>query len=500
MKRESGVLLNISSLPGRFGIGGLSREAENFIEEISSIGFHIWQTLPITSIGNGNSPYSSISTYAGNYLYLDPERFDDGLLTNADINNATYHGDIYLTNYQYAKDCKKNLLHIALERITPAIQERINDFVIKNKNWINDYAVFMCLREHYENKHWIEWDKIHRIYSTDMVNNFIRDNFDKVNYYFLEQYLFSSQWNRIKDFAHKFNVKIFGDLPIYVSYNSVDVWSNTKLFQLYKNLKPKKIAGVPPDYFAKEGQLWGNPLYDYKIMEQDNYKWWIDRISYSLNLYDMVRIDHFRGLYKYWAVDADAPNAINGKWQNGPQMKLFNALKKVIPNPNIIAEDLGLIDKDVEEFLNKCGYMGMRVMHFGFDGDVLNKHLPHNFKQNCIAYTGTHDNDTSLGWLLSLDENVRNTVFDYIDCESGHGWAYGAGSCRATKSMIRCIIASCANIAIIPMQDLCGYGSDTRMNIPGVATGCWEYRTNYTAISCIDREYLRKINTIYGRC
>lgn len=500
MKRKSGVLLNISSLPGRYGIGGFSIEAEHFIEEIASTGFRIWQTLPITSIGSGNSPYSSISTYAGNYLYIDPNRFDEGLLTAEEINNAIYKGDIYLTDYEFARESKSKLLHIAFERITSAIQDKIDVFIRENSNWLNDYAVFMCLRKRYGNKNWSEWEDLHKYYSLDLIKNFTNENYSEVNYYYFEQYLFFTQWQRIKDFAHNYKVEIFGDLPIYVSYDSVDVWANTKLFQLDKDLKPVKVAGVPPDYFAKQGQLWGNPLYDYKEMAKDDYKWWVDRIAHTLKLYDIVRIDHFRGLYKYWAVDAQAENAINGKWENGPQMKLFEAIEKVIPHPDIIAEDLGIIGADVEEFLKSCGFMGMRVLQFGFDGDVDNKHLPHNYEQSCVAYTGTHDNDTSLGWLLSLDASTRDTVLNYVDCENGQGWACGAGSCRATKALIRAVICSSAKLAVIPMQDLCGYGSDTRMNIPGQASGCWTYRTNYTAIGCIDREFLLKINKTYGRC
>ncbi|HKL74010.1 MAG TPA: 4-alpha-glucanotransferase [Clostridia bacterium] len=500
MKRKSGVLLNISSLPGRFGIGGFSLEAENFIEEIASMGFGIWQTLPITTIGLGNSPYSGISSYAGNFLYIDPDRIGDGLLTAEEITHATYKGDIYLTNYDFARDTKTNLLQLAYSRITPFVQAKIDKFRNENSLWVDDYSTFMCLSNKFHTRNWIEWEAPYNFYSKQLVADFIKENFDKVNYYYFEQYLFYEQWQRIKEYANNYKVQIFGDLPIYVSYDSVDVWANTSCFQLDEALKPKKVAGVPPDYFAKEGQLWGNPLYNYNVMKKNGYKWWVDRISHALKLYDIVRIDHFRGLYKYWAVNAGAANAIDGVWENGPQLRLFQALRKVIPEPNIVAEDLGLIDKEVEDFVTKSGFMGMRVFQFGFDGDVCNKHLPHNYNPDCVAYTGTHDNDTSLGWLISLDSRVRDSVFDYVDCDQGQGWASGAGSCRATKTLIRCILSSCANIAIIPMQDLCGYGSNTRMNVPGLAEGCWKYRTNYSAIGCIDREYIRKMNKIYGRC
>ncbi|HOO22107.1 MAG TPA: 4-alpha-glucanotransferase [Clostridia bacterium] len=500
MERKSGVLLNISSLPGRFGIGGFSMEAENFIEEIASMGFGIWQTLPITTIGMGNSPYSGISSFAGNYLYIDPTRIGDGLVTGEEINNAVYHGDIYLTDYDFVKYAKTNLLKTAYSRITSDVQTEIDKFRAKNAYWLDDYAVFMCLQQKFEGKPWIEWEEKYRHYSKKLIAEYLKDNFAEVNYYFFEQYLFFSQWARIKEYAKSRNIQIFGDLPIYVSYDSVDVWSNTRVFQLDEDLKPKKVAGVPPDYFAENGQKWGNPLYDYAEMEKDGYKWWVNRISHALKLYDILRIDHFRGLYKYWSVNADAPNAKEGEWEDGPKLKLFDAVRKVIPEPNIVAEDLGLIDKDVEEFLTLSGYPGMRVFQFGFDGDVNNKHLPHNYHPECVAYTGTHDNDTSLGWLLSLDHYTREHVFNYVNCESGQGWASGAGSCRATKALLRCVLSSCAQVAIIPMQDLCGYGSDTRMNVPGQAEGCWRYRTNYSAISSVDKDFIKNMNKIYGRC
>ena len=501
MKRSSGVLLNISSLPGAYGIGDLSKDTENFIEQIASTGFSVWQTLPITSIGMGNSPYSGISTYAGNYLYLSPACFDEGLLTQNEIKENVYGGDIYLTNYEFAKDCKKKFLNIAFPRITESIQSKIDNFVKENSNWVCDYAVYMCLKEQFGLKSWIEWDEEYRFYSKELITTYTKNNFEKVNFFYFEQYLFYSQWNRVKHFANEHNVQIFGDLPIYVSYDSVDVWANTNLFQLNKEtLRPTKVAGVPPDYFAKEGQLWGNPLYNYTKMAEDDYKWWVNRMKHALNIYDIVRIDHFRGLYKYWAVDANATTAIDGEWLDGPQLKIIDAFNKAIINPNIIAEDLGIIDKDVEDFLEKSGYMGMRVMQFGFDGDVNNKHLPHNYIPNCVAYTGTHDNDTSLGWLLSLPDNVRQEVFEYTGCESSYGWANGAGQCIATKSLIHTVLSSCAKLAIIPMQDLCGYGSDTRMNTPGLGEGCWRYRTNYSAISCVDRDFICRNNQIYGRC
>ena len=497
MERKAGVLLNVSSLPGKYGIGGFSCNAEYFLNEFAGMGFRIWQTLPITSPGYGNSPYSGMSSYAGNALYIDPERLDN-LLSREELTAAEYKGGIYLTDYGYAYETKEKLLRLAYSRMNDVLKEKIVKFAEENSDWVYDYAAFMTLKKLNDQKCWAEWGEYSH-YTPARVKKVFKDYPDETGYYLFEQYWFFTQWERIRRHAASLGIKIFGDLPIYVSYDSVDVWAHTSCFKLDKNLKPTEVAGVPPDYFAKDGQLWGNPLYDYKAMAKDGYKWWTDRIKHTEKLYDMLRIDHFRGLYEYWAVPADAETAKEGKWCKGPQKALFENLKKVAPDIEIIAEDLGIIDENVEKFLAETGFYGMRVMQFGFDGDKKNKHLPHNYDKNCVAYTATHDNDTTLGWLLSLDENTLESALNYVACDSGYGWADGAGKCRATRAFIRAVMASTANIAIVPMQDLCGYGSDTRMNTPGQAEGCWRYRTNYSAINSIDHSFIRNLITTYGR-
>lgn len=497
MKRRAGVLLNVSSLPGQYGIGGFSCNADQFVEEIASMGFKIWQTLPITSLGWGNSPYSGISSFAGNYLYIDLERVP--YLTRDELNDARYNGDIYLTNYDYVKEVKSKYIKIAYYRRDADMQNHIDKFKEDNSDWLIDYAVFRTLKDKFDQKSWYEWEDKYKRYSLDLIDSLIREEYDSINYYCFEQYLFYTQWSVIKEVACRCGVEIFGDLPIYVSYDSVDVWSNTSLFMLDSDLSPTKVAGVPPDYFAKDGQLWGNPLYNYKAMAKDNYAWLVKRICHGLKLYDILRIDHFRGLYEYWSVDASATTAVCGKWEKGPRQALFNALRKVVPEPKIIAEDLGLIDQEVIDFVKECGFYGMRVMQFGFDDDTENRHLPHNYDKECVAYTGTHDNDTTLGWLLSLPAHILESALNYVNCDISYGWANGGGQCRATKAFMRALLASSANIAIIPMQDLCGYGSDTRMNIPGQAENCWRYRTNYSAINNIDREFVRNMIKLYGR-
>lgn len=498
MKRKAGILLNVSSFPGKYGIGGFSSDAEKVLDEFAMMGIKLWQTLPVTALGAGNSPYSGVSSFAGNYLYIDPERLD-GLLTADEAASFRYNGDVYLTDYAFASAKKREALELAYSRIGLKEKEGMELFIKDNTYWLPDYAAYMTLKEKNGGAMWSDWADEEKFYSEKLCKKVKKEMSERYNFYVFEQYVFFSQWKKIHDYAASYGIEVFGDLPIYVNYDSSDVWAHTDLFLLDKELRRKKVAGVPPDYFAKDGQLWGNPLYDYEKMALTGYKWWVERLCHALKLYDVVRIDHFRGLYEYWAVDAEENTAKNGKWEKGPDLAIFKELKKKIKNPKIVAEDLGIIDDNIRDFLKRSGFYGMRVFQFGFDGDANNKHLPHEYIPECVAYTGTHDNDTTLGWLLSLDENTRRQVFDYVDCDDGYGWASGAGRCRATKAVIRSVLSSCADIAIIPMQDLCGYGSDTRMNVPGKAEDCWRYRTNFGAINGIDHDFLRKIIRIYGR-
>ncbi len=497
MERTSGVLLNISSLPGEYGIGGFSKDCDRFVEEISRMGFHWWQTLPITVIGAGNSPYSGYSAYAGNYLYIDLKEI--GLLTEEELNEFKYRGDIYLANYEYAKATKKSGLRIAYSRLDEEHKVKIADFVKQHSSWLVDYALYMVIKAVNDDKAWCDWEEKYRNRDQKALKDFQKTHAEELGYYYFEQYEFYRQWARVKEVAKSYNVGIIGDIPIYMSYDSVDVWCHKHLFQLDNSGRMKKVAGVPPDYFSQDGQLWGNPLYDYKEMEKDGYKWWVNRIEHNLKLYDMLRVDHFRGLYEYWSVDADATTAKIGKWEKGPQMKLWDAVKKVVKNPRIIAEDLGTIDEKVVEYVKKTGFPCMRVLQFGFDGQYDNMHLPHSYSKNTVAYTGTHDNDTALGWLYTLDDSTRQSVLWYLGLENISGWGSGGGFCPTTKCMMRAIIASSADLAIVPVQDMCGYGGDTRMNVPGIAEGNWKYRTNYGALSEIDTSYLYQLNNIYGR-
>lgn len=499
MKRSSGVLLNISSLAGDYGIGGFSYDAKSFVEYLASAGFHWWQILPLTTVGLGNSPYSGVSAFAGNFLYVDASSFEEGLLTDEEKEQAKYRGDIFLVNYGHAYWAKRFLLECAIKRLDDEKKTRVAAFSKENEYWLKDYCLYMTLKEMHDYRSWFEWEDRYKFRDADALSRIAEEKADRIFYYQYEQYEFFRQWNGLKQYANDYGIEIFGDMPIYVCHDSVDVWANPKLFQLDADRKPVKVSGVPPDYFAKDGQLWNNPLYDYDYMKKDGYSWWIARIKHNLKLYDLLRIDHFRGFFKYWAVPAGSETAKNGEWVDGPVNDIWDELRKAIPNPPIVAEDLGIIDEDIRKYVDDNGFYGMRVLQFGFDGDPKNHHLPHNYTAKSVAYTSTHDNDTTLGWMLSLDDRTRNRVFDYINCDGSFGWASGGGSCRATKAFIRTVIGSPADLAIISMQDLCGYGSDTRMNVPGKAEGNWLYRTNYSAVDNVDVNYMRKLNEVYGR-
>ncbi len=498
-KRKSGVLLNVSSFPGKYGIGDFSCNIEHFLGEFSGMGFRVWQTLPITTLGWGNSPYCGISSYAGNYLYVDLERLDDGLLTKEEIASCERPEAYYLTDYDFVREKKGHLLRLAYTRRTDELQKKIDAFSQENASWLYDYAAFMCLKEKFGQKSWLEWDEQYREHTDRTAKEVLQEMPEKFGYYCFEQYLFFTQWQRIRDYAKGVGVEIFGDVPIYVCLDSVDVWAEPNAFLLDENHKPTEVAGVPPDYFCEDGQLWGNPLYDFEKMKKDGYRFWTNRLKHLAKLYDIVRIDHFRAFASFWAVPADAKTAKTGKWKKGPGKELFDILKKEIPSLRIVAEDLGIIDDDVRKLLRDTDIPGMRVMQFGFDGDKENPHLSYNYDKNCVAYTATHDNDTTLGWLMSLDQATLQEALRYVGCDSHIGWANGAGNCPATRGFIREVISSCAKLAIIPMQDLCGYGGDTRMNTPGLATGCWRYRTNYNALNEIDHAFIRTLLSTYGR-
>ena len=479
--RGSGVLLNISSLPSEFGIGGFGEEIVKFAEFLKRGDCKWWQVLPMTTIGLGESPYSGVSAFAGNYLYIDPFLLrDKGFITYEECDSLKYYGSPYVVDYEFCYNQKRRAVQMAYNHIMETDTDVLYTYANEQRDWLIDYAIFMALKDLHGGKPWFEWKDKFKYHDHSAIGEFMNEYSRELGYYICEQYLFEQQWQMRKEQINQMNIGIIGDMPIYVSYDSVDVWANPQYFDLDENYKPKKVAGVPPDYFCAEGQLWGNPLYNYDEMRQDNFRWFCNRIERMFKLYDKLRIDHFRAFDRYWAVEYGAKNAI---------------VRHKFPKADIIAEDLGVIDDGVIDLRERTGFPGMRVLQFAFDSEV-SPHMPHNYERNCIAYTGTHDNTTIYGWLASLGADARAKLYDYI---GEHSDLEGGENSRLVWACIRTMLLSVADIVIIPFQDLAGWGEDTRMNIPGKATGNWRPRVTYDAIDRIRTDRLRRFNYLSNR-
>lgn len=497
-KRGAGVLMHISSMPSKYGVGVFDENARHFIDRIADMGFTYWQVLPFNPTDDANSPYCSPSAFAGNFLFIDPQKlFDMGLIDEETYRFNIYDGTPYTADYEFAAKARLSTLKKAFDNVGEELAEKIKQFEIEN-SWLTDYAVYMAVKELEDFKPWWEWKSEHAHYF-DCIKNIFDYESDAAFWKFV-QYIFHQQWFELKKYANKKGVAIIGDMPIYVAMDSVDVWSNLPMFLIdEKTLKVEKVAGVPPDYFSVNGQLWGNPIYDWNAMKNDNYSWWIARLSHALSIYDTVRIDHFRAFASYWAVPADSETAKVGEWLDGPKMDLFNKVFEVFgKDAPIIAEDLGVFGEDVVKLLADTGFPGMKVAQFAFDANSDSSHLPHNAVPNSVNYVGTHDNNTILGWLWEANEDERRFALDY--CHFGGGnWGEGGYYSPSCRCITEAVWQSASNVAIIALQDMCGFGSDARMNIPGVPDKNWRFRTTRETIDSIDTDYFKHINALYRR-
>ena len=468
--------MHISSLWGEYSEGSLGKAAKEWIDFISDCGFGVWQVLPFCLPDDFSSPYKSYSAFSLNPYFIDLDRLHEmGLLTSAELEGARQRTP-YSCEFERLFAERMPLLARAAERFSDS--GKIRGFLDGHKQTEN-FCRFMALRKANGELTWNEWTVAEPDESEQRLWEFT-------------QYIFFEQWKEIREYAHERGVKIIGDIPIYVSWDSADVWSNPTQFLLDARSLPTAVAGVPPDYFAKDGQLWGNPLYDWEAMQSDGFSWWKERISFMTELFDGVRIDHFRGIESYYSIPADAETAKDGVWCKGPGLALIDAIKSVSGDRLLIAEDLGDITDAVHELVEKSGFPGMRVLQFGFQGDSDSPHLPHNYKNNCIAYTGTHDNNTLLGYVWELDADTRKRLLSYCGFE-GDDW----NSCY--DSVLRTMFASHAGLLILPVQDLLLYGSDTRLNVPGRSGGNWSYRITRGQLDGINRDKFRKWNSEYGR-
>lgn len=496
LPRTSGILLHPTSLPSPYGIGDLGKEAYAFVDFLEAAGQHLWQILPLTHTGYGDSPYQSFSAFAGQPLLISPDYLIElDLLTKEDLADCP-KTDPEHVEYGTVIPWKTSILKLAYENFKKLddYDELVSDyeaFCKKNAFWLDDYALFLACKDFHEGKSWLQWEENYRIPTEDSKKELREKLADGIGYYSFIQFIFFDEWMALKKYANKHKVKIIGDIPIFVSMDSADVWANQGLFQLDSKGFPLKVAGVPPDYFSKTGQLWGNPLYDWDAHEKEGYAWWISRIKNQLNALDILRIDHFRGFEAYWSVPADEKTAINGKWIKGPNHKLFKAIQDALGDDlPIIAEDLGVITPEVEALRDDFQFPGMKVLQFAFNDMGESSFLPHQFTQpNCVCYTGTHDNDTTCGWFKEVDKDCKKKVLDYmVTTEEDINMAF-----------IRTALSTIAAYAIFPLQDVLAIGTDGRMNTPGKASGNWSWRFKKGALTEDMAKELKRLSRLYGR-
>ncbi len=490
IKRGAGILLHPTSLPGPFGIGELGAEAYRFIDWLACAHQSVWQVLPLTPTGYADSPYASFSAFAGNPLLISLARLhEEGLLSEHDFADYPFLPDDRV-DYGPVIPARMAMLRRACERWkTLCRQDEMQAFRQAHAYWLEDFALFMALKSAYGGRAWTEWDADIRARHPEAIRRVQTELADDVQFHIFLQYLFDRQWQELRHYANGRGIRIMGDMPIFVAHDSADVWAHPEMFHLDEQSNPTFVAGVPPDYFSPTGQRWGNPVYRWDVMQADGYRWWIERFRSALRLVDMVRVDHFRGFSAYWQVPASEPTAVKGRWVRVPGRELFQTLRQALGDLPIVAEDLGTITPDVERLRQTLGFPGMRVLQFAFDGNPDNPYLPYNYERDTVVYTGTHDNDTLVGWFASLSDEERQRVLDYI----------GRQDISIHWEMIRLAYASVARLAIIPLQDWLGLGSEARMNQPGRESGNWQWRCRWEHLSDGLADAIAHLCTVYGR-
>lgn len=492
-KRASGILLHPTSLPGSSGSGDLGREAYRFVDWLHSCGQRYWQMLPVGEIGPGNSPYMSASSFAGNVLLIDLQDLaahgwllPEELLPPADIQSAQVNfGSVIAFRTARLRQAYKRFN----QQLNNGLLNDFDSFCEFYADWLEDYALFMTLSNLHPGVEWSQWPGEFIQRKPKALKKIQQTHAGEIGFWKFAQWCFDRQWHALKRYAHDKNVHMIGDVPIFVAYHSADVWANQQLFDLNEQGKPNTVAGVPPDYFSETGQLWGNPLYRWGAHDETGYSWWIARMQRALDLVDVVRVDHFRGFAGFWEIPACASTAIEGRWVEGPGPNLFNAFRSALPELPIIAEDLGVITDDVVALRDQFKLPGMKVLQFAFGGGDDNPFLPHNYNENCVAYTGTHDNSTTLGWWKGLQPHEREHVLRYLQSDGDEiHW-----------SMITALQGSVSNTVIFPLQDVMGLDDDCRMNFPGKMDGNWAWRFRWEDLRDADSLRLRALTEENGR-
>lgn len=492
LKRKSGILLHISSLPSVHGIGDFGPEAYRFIDQLAANGFSVWQFLPLGPVGPGNSPYQAYSAYAGEPLFISLEILHQwGLLSAEEIqlpllpeNSVDYErvATFKFPLLKRAQDVFRTIHHEGL-------LNEFNHFLNEHAWWLNDYALYKACKSRFEGEAWNSWDKDLKNRNEAAIEAYSILLRDEIELEVFIQFLFFRQYFHLKHYANEKGIALFGDLPLYVSHDSADVWGNQQLFMLDENGEAELMGGVPPDYFSEEGQLWGNPVFDWSKLKESNYQWWLSRLHFNLHLYNLVRIDHFRGLESFWAVKKGALNAKEGAWMKAGGHELLTLLQQQIGKLPVIAEDLGIITPEVDALRDAFKLPGMKVLQFAFTSDYQNDHLPHNFLGPCVVYTGTHDNNTLKGWLSTLKGDEKKMLKTYLPVRGP----------KLNQKIIEMAWASTAEMAIVPLQDVLGLNGKARMNVPGTASGNWTWRYRKNLLRVEHLAYFKHLNTIYNR-
>lgn len=490
--RASGILMHISSLPSPHGIGTFGQAAFEFVDFLERAGQRCWQVLPLGPTSFGDSPYQSFSTFAGNPYFIDLDLLEaEGLLEKNEYQGIDWGTDPRRTDYEKLYNNRFAVLHKAFCRGIARDADEIAAFREKHAAWVEDYALFMAVKTSLNGCSWDCWPAEIRLRKPEALAEYRSRMADDILFWIYLQYQFYNQWFAVKRYANRHGVQIIGDVPIYVAMDSADVWANPRLFQLDEELRPTHVAGVPPDYFAPQGQLWGNPLYDWDAHRQEGYAWWIERVRAATTFFDTVRIDHFRAFSGYYAIPFGDEDATGGHWEKGPRLELFDTLKDALGECSIIAEDLGDLDADVYRLLEQSGFPGMKVLQFAFDSNWDNAYLPHNHKKNCVVYTGTHDNDTLMHWwATALSPHDRRHAADYICLNEREGLNWG---------LLRAVWSSVADLAIAPIQDFLALGGEARMNTPSVGTGNWQFRLEVGRLTPALAEKIERMSGLYQR-
>ena len=491
-KRSSGVLMHITSLPGQFGIGTFGKSAYEFVDFLEETKQTYWQILPLTTTSYGDSPYQSFSAVAGNLNLIDFSLLkEDGLLEESDYANVNFGENPEKVDYALLFEERRPILEKAVANTSKnsEVLAEIEKFEAENSSWLADYAEYMAIKESFGYKSFIHWDEDIKKGEQAAREKYRTELQDSIRYYTVTQYFFFKQWLALKEYANEKGIKIIGDMPIYVSADSVEMWTMPELFKVDANNEPLYVAGCPADDFSPTGQLWGNPIYNWEKHKEQGFSWWIYRVQESFKIYDVLRIDHFKGFSDFWQIDKDAENAVNGTWEAGPGIELFQKIKEQLGDLPIVAENLGFIDAKAEKLLDDSGYPGMKILQFAFPGED-NLDRPHHYTQNSVAYTGTHDNDVVNGWYEKLSESERKLVSEYLNRRDDE---------TITEAMIRGIYSSVSDYAIVTMQDLLDKDATSRMNVPSTVGGNWEWRMLAEDLTEERKEFLRNITVRYSR-